>query len=218
MAKRRVPGIVVVLLSVLCVLVLGVVLVLSLSRARSGARGASCLSNAKQIVLALEAYAEDFAGTYPWHRTTENASEASRDLGLLWPDYNSGFKSFFCPDSRDRPYVLNKQPLEPFAYTDSSEAISYAYSVDARDPAVPRPWTVHAPSTVRLIADKKAGVALTKRSAHKLKGRNVAYHDGHVKWKAGPDALDPDQDDDAVGKPGAPDYRDWWSDPPYYGE
>jgi prepilin-type processing-associated H-X9-DG protein len=187
-------------------------------------RRSSCLSNAKQVMLALKQYSQDFNGSYPWRVAAEDPNEGWRDLGMLFPNYNSGFKSFFCPDSRDRPYVLNKQPLDPFARANSRDPISYAYCFDARDPDARRPWDDNALSTQRLIADKKAGTRIgspgnpAKLSNHGDDGRNVAYHDGHVKWKVGPDALDPDQDDDAIGKPGAPDYRLWWSDPPYYGE
>jgi prepilin-type processing-associated H-X9-DG protein len=84
------------------------------------------------------------------------------------------------------------------------------------------PWDENAKSTVRLIADKKAGwqVPTTGTDAalynHKDDGRNVAYHDGHVKWKAGAKGIDPDEDDDDVGTPGWAAYKVWWSDPNFY--
>jgi len=113
---------------------------------------------------------------------------------------------------------------QPFESTGSREVISYAYGIDARGGVLGGkhyaylPWTGNAKSTVQLLADKKAGVVLTKRSNHKLGGRNVLYNDGHVKWKPDTGAVDPNADDDAIGAPGAKDYRAWWSDPPYYGE
>jgi prepilin-type processing-associated H-X9-DG protein len=190
---------------------------------RLSARG-QCLSNVKHIMLALKQYSEDFGGSYPWHVGAEKPDEPWRDLGLLFPNYNSGFKSFFCPVSRDRPHVLNKEPLEPFAPATLRDPISYAYCIDARDPNARRPWDENALSTQRLIADKKAGTRIggpgnpVKLSNHGDDGRNVAYHDGHVKWTAGPGALDPDPDDNTVGDPAASDYHLWWSDPPYRGQ
>jgi prepilin-type processing-associated H-X9-DG protein len=196
----------------------GMLLPALLSRPRSGRR-ISCLSYVKQIGLALEQYAQDFDDTYPWHTTVVvGPDEAWRSLGFIYPNYNSGFRSFFCPQSRDKPYRLTKDPFDLFPFRDSSHTISYAYGIDARDPANPRPWTTNAPSTVRLLADKKAGVALTERSAHGGNGRNVFYNDGHVKWAAGGGPLDPDEDDGTIGSPTAADCTDWWSDPPYYGE
>ena len=122
-------------------------------------------------------------------------------------------------DKKDHPF----EPLKP---ADNTEVISYAYGLDASDPADKLPWTENAPSTVRLAADKKAGwdveddskVNPTAMSNHRAEGRNVTYQDGHVKWKPGGKALDPDETDDEIGDPDAADYSDWWSDPPYYRE
>jgi hypothetical protein len=84
-----------------------------------------------------------------------------------------------------------------------------------------QPWVRDSSSTIRLLADKKAGVAMTPKANHwygGAGGRNVAYRDGHVKWKSGADALDPDEQSNAIGARRADDYSEWWSDPPYYGE
>jgi len=185
----------------------------------------SCRNNIKQIGLALKQYTQDYDDRYPWNVGATNPAEAWRDLGMLYPNYNSGWRSFLCPYSQDRMFTpkgalgeLDRHPLQPLVSANSHEVISYAYGIDARDPKGPVAWTEAAPSTVRILADKKAGVALTKRSNHKLDGRSVLYHDGHVKWRAGEGPMDPDAEDDTVGAPGAKKYRAWWSDPPYYGE
>jgi prepilin-type processing-associated H-X9-DG protein len=197
---------------------------------RDGIRS-SCLSNVKQIGLAMKQYSQDFDGQYPWHVGADDRDRAWLDLGMLFPNYCSAFKTFLCPTSRDRAFTLRapsgdklQYPLEPFVSADLREVISYAYGVDAADPDNLRPWTENARSTVRLLADKKAGTAIggpgnpAKLANHGDDGRNVLYQDGHVKWKAGGDALDPDEDDDAIGPPGEPRYSRWWSDPPYYDE
>ena len=218
------------------ILVISVLVILAwlmlprLSPPRSGRRP-GCLNNVKQIGLALKQYSQDFANRYPWSVGVSDPEQAWRDLALLFPSYNSGWDSFRCPSSKDRPFrpmsasgYKKDYPFEPLLPADNTEVISYAYGIDARDPARPAAWTEEAPSTTRLAADKKAGISLTKRSNHKTDGRNVFYQDGHVKWKAGKNALDPDEaspsgeGDDAVGNPGATDYTAWWSDPPYYGE
>ncbi len=197
------------------------------ARVRDGRRG-PCLSNLKQLGLAAKQYAQDFDDRYPWHVGVENRWDAWRDLGILFPNYCTGFGNFICPSSRDRKLRApttsganpDKGPLDPFA---ADLTISYGYCMDARESPA-RAWTEDAPATTRIAADKKAGTRVgspsnpAKLANHGDDGRNVLYQDGHVTWKAGGDALDPDEDSGAIGAPGAHDYRRWWSDPPYSGE
>ncbi len=197
----------------------------ALARAREMARRASCLSNIKQIGLAMDQYAQDFSDAYPWREGRSDPDEAWRDLGMLYPNYNTAIKSFLCPSSDDRLFIpktsdgggLRENPLNSLAGGNTKEVISYGYCY-ARARRGPRPWGKGDRYNVRLLADKKAGTELTDGSNHRTDGRNVLYHDGHVRWKAGPMPLDPDETEDRIGKPGARDYVDWWSDPPYYGE
>jgi len=92
-------------------------------------------------------------------------------------------------------------------------------------PDEPVPWRENARSTVRLIAEKKAGERAVGRPKHEGEARHAIYpkgyvkwKDGHVNWKARDAALDPDETDGAIGAPRAGAYRRWWSDPPFHGE
>ncbi len=210
-------------------------------RARESARRTSCLNNLKQLHLGLMQYAQDFGDVYPWRVGVLSRERAWRDLGMLYPDYVSESRSFFCPSAKDRRSQLEREffremrrlkregrtTLEPIRSSGLRAVISYSYCFNAAGgtlggKAYPYlPWTKNAKSTVRLLADKKAGKEMTRRSSHwhlDALGRNVLYKDGHVKWKVGIKAIDPDEDDHEVGKPDARDYTAWWSDPPYYGE
>jgi hypothetical protein len=194
---------------------------------RSLARRTMCLSNLHQIDRALEAYAASGDGQYPWNTGAGEPREAWRDLGLLYPTYADEPGVLICPGmprrQRDESFTwfLQKPEHTPFAPTDTRDVISYGYCFDARA-ETRRPWTSNASATIRALADKKAGMTTTgpdlRRAAHSAEGRNVVYGNGSVEWQKGLDALDPDPRDDIVGAPGAPDYTDWWSDPPYYGE
>ncbi len=193
---------------------------------REDARRAACLNNCKQLGLALKQYSQDFRDIYPWRCGVLDPEEAWVDLGMLFPNYCTGFGSFICPSSKDRRVAApavpdDKKPLDPFKPADNTEVISYAYGYDASGDA-PTAWTENAKATVRLLADKKAGIEikddLVKLANHKDKGRNVLYQDCHVSWRPDGAALDPDADDDTIGKPDADDYAKWWSDPPWYGE
>ena len=210
--------------------------------ARESARRGSCLSNVRQLGLGIMQYSEDYGGSYPWRVAATDPADAWRDLGLLFPDYYvSESKSFFCPSSRDRRSRLESaffremqdlrqqggEEVRPFPSNDSRLVISYSYSHNTTSASAdesapnPRPWTEKSPSTLRLLADKKAGIAMTPQSNHwygGYGGRNVLYGNGHAGWKMGNRALDPDEESREIGAPNAPDYRAWWSDPPYYGE
>ena len=199
----------------------------ALARAREQARRASCLSNVKQITLAMKQYSQDYSETYPWYKGAGAPDDAWCDLGLLFPNYHSGSKGFFCPSADDRPFTfrLDTVPGGSLPYAELSphntrRVISYSYCYDvSKGRAVP--WNENAKSTVRILADKKAGISLdthATRANHKDDGRNVAYHDGHVRWVRGYDALDPDPDNDTIGKPYERTFDDWWSDPPWYEE
>ncbi|MBN1917675.1 MAG: DUF1559 domain-containing protein [Verrucomicrobia bacterium] len=192
---------------------------------REQARRASCLSNTKQLGLAMKQYSQDLREMYPWHVGATKPENAWLDLGILFPNYCSAFKVFFCPSAKDTPWdirdKIDDDPLGPFESANNKQVISYAYGIDGTDkPTVP--WTENARSTVRLLADKKAGIEITDETRrlanHHLDGRNVLYQDGHVKWTIGVQPLDPDEDDDKDGDPDADDYKAFWSDPPWYGE
>ena len=207
----------------------------SLDHARESARRQTCLSNLMYLGHGLMQYRDDFGGSFPWRLGALDPNDGWRDLGMLFPTYVSDSDRFFCRSSLDKRSWLKrgffrKTPgVEPIQSRDPRALISYSYSHDARggvwagQQSACVPWTTEAASTVRLLADKKAGEAMVTRFGHMSRegepqGRNVLYEDGHVKWKVGDSAVDPDEESDAIGAPDAPDYTAWWSDPPYYGE
>jgi hypothetical protein len=199
-----------------------------------------CDSNLKQLTLAILQYVQDYDETLPWRTGATAPGDAWRDLGMLFPNYNSGFKSFFCAYCNDRPFdpmcalgPKEEHPLEPFLPANTKEVISYSYSYDNRT-GTPAPWTTSASPMTRLLADKKAGLPIDaawgcprdKVARHferrflrgRRYGRYVAALDGHVELIMSEDALDPDPADAVIGPPGAITYTDWWSDPPFYDE
>jgi hypothetical protein len=85
----------------------------------------------------------------------------------------------------------------------------------------PAPWTETAPSTVRLIGERKAkepsGQGDEPRHVIYPKGY-VKWHDGGVKWRGDEDVQDPDETDGMTDPRGKAECRTWWSDPPYRGQ
>lgn len=241
--RKRLPR--AVSLLIVWVVVLGILVALLIPWWLFGlksSRRATCRTNLMQLSSALSGYAQDFDGVYPWRVGASNPKDAWRDLGLLFPHHVSDSKFFFCPSTKDKRSRLERGFFEkareldadgglrpePIPSGGSREVISYSYGLDARGGTFDGrayshlPWTEKSPSTVRIMAGKKAGVEPKgndiKKQNHRGEGRNVRYESGHVKWRSGKKALDPDPDDDEIGAPDLPDYTAWWSDPPYYGE
>ena len=208
----------------------------ALGRARESARRTACLNNLKQHGLALSQYGQDWSGSYPSQMKAGGVPAAGGDLwkalGKLFPSYNSSWESFLCPSAKDRPFEPKTSggkdkkdyPFEAYEPSGTAEYISYGYcfNMDAKDV-----WTESATSTIRILADKQAGWQVTDEASgnnpaslanHKDDGRNVLYHDWHVRWQPGEDGLHPDgtEDKDLAGD--YANYQNWWSDPPFYGK
>jgi len=128
------------------------------ARARESARKAVCLSNIKNVCLALQMYAGDNGGVYP--------------DGRSWSDALAGYvpnkAAFVCPSQRQRDapcgYALNQE-------------ISGAATASIRDPQ----------GTIALFESDRGWNAvggwdlLTARPRH-LGGDSFGYLDGHSDW------------------------------------
>jgi hypothetical protein len=223
-------GVVLLLGIILLLVVLAGLLLPRLWDPPHGSPRTACLSNLKQLGLGLKQYAQDFDEKYPWQVGRTEPGGAWRDLGLMYPNYVTAIGVYLCPSSKDRKFdpMSASGPKEDYAFEpfrdNRRERTSYGYCFDNTDSAKTTSWGENTKSTVRILADKKAGVAIgslgnpVKKANHKDDGRMVLYQDGHVKWKSGKKPLDPEPEDDQIGAPGAKDYSAWWSDPPFYGE
>ena len=142
----------------------------ALARAREAARRAQCLSNLKQIGLALHMYAqdnnEDFpqlvgskAGAIP--PGSDGGTAGGEHLGMLYPMYCSDPDLFACPTTR--PTVVWSSPVV-------ETMISYGYDC--------RHTSTH-PADVAVASDEPSGGVSQN---HYGDGQNVLFIDGHVKW------------------------------------
>ena len=168
--------------------ILAAMLLPALARAREQARRANCISNLKQLGLAMHMYAQDYSEYFPTtgsgtQRNTVNSGGATYlHVSLLIPTYVSATKLFICPSSSD---TASTTP----ALT-SSANLSYAYArlgVGERD-------AVKIPNLCLMVdqwgPDKiDAGGAWSggdvTRAAlvnHFTDGVNALFIDGHVEW------------------------------------
>ena len=115
--------------------ILASMLLPALSRARERARRISCMSNLRQISLALHMYAQDYRGWFPagWyydigeafcllfgrvnqgHRTAYEPGTYGA-IGRVCPNYLQNTGVLICPSSRDKKYLGDPDDLtKPFA-------------------------------------------------------------------------------------------------------
>ncbi len=168
----------------------------ALSMAHESARRAACLSNVRQITLAMIQYAGEYDDNYPSALVDENEAAQRRFARLLKLGYLSAPKIFKCPSaSYDEP--PDSFDLDGDSLTDSSlGSIADVYLNDdwcsyGIDPRVNH---THGASRA-VIADRPhsdywgtgvsspgAGEDGSNSENHRDDGQNIAYNDCHVKW------------------------------------
>jgi prepilin-type processing-associated H-X9-DG protein len=198
---------------IVCVLIVLAVLILPmLHRTHHTADRAACLNHLHLIMAAIEAYAADYDGYFPTSAEPNEPIQTRthyRDLGILYPRYIEALEIFVCPHSGDmmpKQRANNTHDSKPFLNAEAGQ-VSYAYSYDGSSEEN-LPWTEAAPCTTRILADRPASKDISRHRNHKIIGRNVAFHDGHVAWVSGKKKLltDPDNPDPKVAN------KCWWSE------
>jgi len=173
--------------------ILAAMLLPALARAREQARRANCISNLKQIGLALHMYAQDYEERFPSTNPatfTWAAPNSNTELSLLIPTYVTAPELFICPSS--------KSDVATTGTVLTRDNISYAYVPDKVIPEI----GTKSPAGQPVVADQTQ--AATKNNGHYyiLQGQrdwdpgydanhlgnhgkdgiNVLFVDGHVAW------------------------------------
>jgi len=143
--------------------ILAAMLLPALARAREQARRGVCISNLKQLGLAMHMYAQDFDENFPGITGFGDPSLQTSDFQDRYA--TGGAKLFHCPS--DIPI-----------YSQNGRYCSYAYyaGLDEQDPA-----------DSAIMADgTEDGTAydgtLVKKDNHDTEGINILYVDGHAEW------------------------------------
>ena len=171
--------------------VLAAMLLPALSKAREMARAAKCISNLKQISLALSLYADDYNGLYPYAAGTiawDATDPTDGTYGWMQQLYSyiGNKKVYKCPSDRknDYSYFLGTRA----AYIDTGERTS----VNRKRIKYPSAFVLAGDT---LGFDKNdcdsddysqncVGGPDVEWKMHNG-GQNILFADGHVKWYKG---------------------------------
>jgi prepilin-type N-terminal cleavage/methylation domain-containing protein/prepilin-type processing-associated H-X9-DG protein len=164
--------------------ILAAMLLPALNQAREKARRANCLSNLKQIGIAVGMYAENYQGRVPW-ASSDNSGPGDgsnqRGIGSCQPSFGllsnelTSAKVYACPSSGEKQ--ATGYPLT------NVNTVSYCL--------VPVIVWQDVPDSI-LAFDRIAAVGNLEKyysastwqqiSPHKNVGGNVLYNDGHVQF------------------------------------
>jgi prepilin-type N-terminal cleavage/methylation domain-containing protein len=126
--KRRAFTLVELLVVIGIIAILISILVPALGRARVAARRTACMSNLRQLGLAMTMYLGQYKNTFPPHReslATVNNEPGTGWWGTLMQPFIKSTNILQCPDMSNDPEVANGFPWQ-FAF--DANNISYGYN------------------------------------------------------------------------------------------
>jgi prepilin-type N-terminal cleavage/methylation domain-containing protein/prepilin-type processing-associated H-X9-DG protein len=212
---RSIPGrqaftLIELLVVIAIIAILAAILFPVFARARAKARQTSCLSNTKQIVLAVDMYAQDCDETYPmaWMYGPNLDDAVGKWYWVIQP-YLKNSELLKCPDMRNVPrsggYGWNALGStykgNGFGFTPTDPRTRTKWFISVGTVTKPAATAVIGCPTKTADTDYNAnGLGLTLRvhtspwtqaippSVHN-EGGNYAFADGHAKWVAEKAAL-----------------------------
>lgn len=172
--------------------ILAAILLPALARAREMARRASCISNLKQIGLAIHMYSADWDDWMPSigvDPITGGATPAvgPSALGLLHPHYIPTEAVFICPSGNRTAANILQAGGDSTPWTAGT---SYAFLSDIRKGFIGSDAPIAG--NYNASGDRAGG----NLAAHGVDGVHILYVGGHVDWRPGTAPILVDHDND----------------------
>ena len=159
--------------------ILAAILLPGLAKARESARRTACVSNVRELGLAIHMYSIEHKGELPW---SGGGNDARCFAGLV-PEYTGDPGIYMCPS--DPQYDPNIPLTSTGLGEDDSFRESYDYlgawtnqpiTIDLENPIVKDP-------NIPLVWDVFSASRYVRFASHIPAGGNVSYIDGRVEFK-----------------------------------
>jgi len=175
------------------------------ARARAKAQATSCLSNLKQIGLALEMYVSDYDGRFPARWVEMPGGGYYYYWDALHPNVHN-LQVWYCPSEAIQTPILRNYGMNCYdklpgdgrfelgcSGVQAAMIFSPAQTIciaetdpaDEREPGHPTPWDIGASDS----GDWRWPITSLAEDRHHG-GYNALYVDGHAKWRSAHDASD----------------------------
>ncbi len=204
-SRRKAFTLIELLVVIAIIAILAAILFPVFARARENARRASCMSNLKQIGLAVMMYTQDYDEMLPpcWNiNSTTPPGFGSAGTYWQWPNiiypYTKSIQVYYCPSSTStaiptsKNYGADSQVMTPYSgrALASIESPAQKYMImDFSEYSADVSYITGTPITNYYLPGKGngGGVCTSADPAECTTGRhfdgvNMAFADGHVKW------------------------------------
>lgn len=190
MQRRQGFTLIELLVVIAIIAILAAILFPVFARAREKARQTSCLSNQKQIGLALMMYVQDYDETYPaYYNFGSTVPAGARYWNDVIQPYTKNWQMFICPSQSTTSYYASYAANYYFVFSNFEHDSSWPPEHGDKLSEIKRPAEIIAVAEgTSYITIYDPGVASSSGGywglidARHNEGLNIAFCDGHAKW------------------------------------